>query len=553
MSTAGGQLVPGHERAETYLRLQVEAELRTALGSPRHRQPERCRLLARIGNARIAVRRTYRRRAATRAVLRARSARAQSPGPQRRSLLQRSASRIWQPVAPRWHRMVLGFWHFRAHFRARLGRAHREQATPPAQAGLDRVTGLATAFASAGAMDEQAAESLIDDLRTSLAARGLIDEDELLSGLRFGHLPRGPQTAPRTGSVRAIPVGAILECDAGDRSGRVYLGAMVLDANSAELTMLARFTYTGTAPSQAMIRRHGRHPLMATFDACSATDDRGGSYHAYFSGGGSDEDWDGTLHFSPVPPATAHWLDVTLPGATPVRIDLTAAPVSYAVASTPLAADGLAERYVDGIGIELLQWGSVEGLADDATANQAAAVAGLLLSGVLSDRSPALRRFAAVARRVGLDLPAPLTSIRPEALPAEWLAMQHLRDRDDAPNGFIALAAILPELEGAQCVVTGIRSEPEDTTLRVHARGWPTAPRFRSLSLEPFTWTARDDAGGWYATGHAGGGFSSDGRADIDLRLLPAINPAARSLEIILTGKTGQVSVTVPLDWREGI
>ncbi len=540
MNAAGEQSVSARQRAETYLRLQAEAELRTALGFPRYRPP-RQPLLARIGNSRRGLRR---RRAVIRAALRA-----QSKPTQRRSLLRRSVSRIWQPVAPAWHRAVFGAWRFRARWR----RARREQAPAPAEACLERVTGLATGFVSAGAVDEQAAESLVADMRTALAARGLIDEDDLLSGMRFAHPLGKSRTMPRTGSLRAIQVGTATTCAADGRSGRVYFGAMVLDANSAELTVLAKFTYTGTASAEAMVRRHGRHPLMAIFDACSATDDRGGSYHADFGGGGSDEDWDGTLNFSPVPPATARWLDVTVPGAAPVRVDLTAPAVSYSVTSTPLAADGLAERYVDGVSVELLRYGRIDGPADDEMANQVAAVAGLLRSGVLTDRSPALRRFAAVARRVRLDFPGPLVSIRPQELPPEWVAMLHERGRDDAPKGVIALAAMLPELEGAQCVLTGIRSDQEDTTLHVHARGWPTAPHFRSVSLEPFTWTARDDVGGWYVTGHAGGGFSSDGRADIDLRLEPAISAAARSLEIILTGKTGQVSVTVPLDWQESI
>jgi hypothetical protein len=542
MSAAGGQSVPGHERAETYFRLQAEAELRAALGLPRYRQP-RQRPLSRIGGAWRRVRHVSRSWATMRVSGPARPVRA-------RSLLQRSASRIWQPLAPMWHRAVFGFWRLRHQLR----RPHRQDAPAPAETCVERLTELATAFASAGAVDEYTAESVVADLRTALAARGLVDQDELVGRIGgLGWRLRTQPAAPRTGAVRAIPVGAVTRYEADGQSGRVFLGAMVLDANSAELTVLARFSPAVDASSVAMTRRHGRHPLMTTFDACSATDDRGGSYHAHFSGGGSDEDWDGTLHFSPVPPATARWLDVTVPGAAPVRVDLTAAPVSYAVTSTPLAPEGLAERYVDGQCIELLESSHGGVLADDEAVSRAAAVAGLLLSGVLTDRSPALRRFAAVARRLRLSLPASLASVRPAALPAVWLAVQDRRDRDDAPTGIIALAAMLPELEGAHCVVTGLRSEPEGTTLHVHARGWPTAPHFRSVSLEPFTWTARDDVGGWYVTEHAGGGFSSDGRADIDMRLLPAISPAARSLEIILTGKTGQVSVTIPLDWQEGL
>lgn len=547
MSIAGGQSVPGHQRAETYLRLQVEAELRTALGFPRYQPPRPHRLLNRLGHVHN-VSHTWGRSTRTRAFARLTHGQ-HSPTPGR-SLLQRSVSRIWQPVAPKWHRAVFGFWHFRAHARARLSRFRPEEATPPAEACLDRVSELATAFASAGAVDEHVAESLLADMRASLAARGLVDQDQLLAGAEIRHRPGRPRTGPvRTGPVRAIPVGAIRHYETEGQSGRIYLGALVLDGHEAELTVQARLS---PGDDGSFADRMRPHPVHEVFDEFSATDDRGGSYYAHFGGGGGPEEWDGTLHFSPVPPSGARWLEVEVPGATPVRIDLTAAPVSYAVTSTPLAADGLAERYVDDVCIELLE--SVDGaeLPYGAPASQTAAVAGLVLSGVLTDRSPAVRRFAAVARRLRFDLPDPLASVRPEALPTEWLALRHLWDRDDGPTGVIALAGVLPELDGAQCVVTGLRSEPDGAMLHVHARGWPE-PHLRTLPLEPFTWTARDDTGGWYVTGPGGGSYSSDGRADMDLRLLPAINPAARSLDIVLTGRTGRVSVTVPLDWQEGI
>jgi hypothetical protein len=69
-------------------------------------------------------------------------------------------------------------------------------------------------------------------------------------------------------------------------------------------------------------------------------------------------------------------------------------------------------------------------------------------------------------------------------------------------------------------------------------------------SIERFWWTARDDLGGWYVLGEGGGSYS-DGEADLDLRISPTLDPRARALEIILTGATTQVSVTVPLDWQE--
>ncbi len=45
----------------------------------------------------------------------------------------------------------------------------------------------------------------------------------------------------------------------------------------------------------------------------------------------------------------------------------------------------------------------------------------------------------------------------------------------------------------------------------------------------------------------------SDSTADLTLGLRPAIDPAARQLQIILTSRTGEVGLSVPLAWQEGL
>jgi hypothetical protein len=70
------------------------------------------------------------------------------------------------------------------------------------------------------------------------------------------------------------------------------------------------------------------------------------------------------------------------------------------------------------------------------------------------------------------------------------------------------------------------------------------------MRVEKFEWNARDDLGGWYVLGNAGWSYS-DGEADLDLQFTPALDPRARSMDIILTGVTTRVTVTVPLDWQE--
>jgi hypothetical protein len=41
------------------------------------------------------------------------------------------------------------------------------------------------------------------------------------------------------------------------------------------------------------------------------------------------------------------------------------------------------------------------------------------------------------------------------------------------------------------------------------------------------------------------------GAHQLELRFVPALHPDARSLEVTVTGPSGQASATVPLDWWE--
>ncbi len=176
----------------------------------------------------------------------------------------------------------------------------------------------------------------------------------------------------------------------------------------------------------------------------------------------------------------------------------------------------------------------------------------LRAAGVLTAESPSLRRLAAVAAEVGEQLPVQLGLIKPEALPPDWLSLLAAADRTAGPDGVIAVAAVLPEVDGAQCVIADLFSGADGTTLHVQCAGWPE-PRLNGMvSVERFRWSARDDLGGWYVWGECSSSYGN-GHAELEFQLCPAIDPKARALDIIVTGITRQVTVTVPLDWREGL
>jgi hypothetical protein len=117
--------------------------------------------------------------------------------------------------------------------------------------------------------------------------------------------------------------------------------------------------------------------------------------------------------------------------------------------------------------------------------------------------------------------------------------------RVDGPPGTATGTAVLPEIDGARFVLAGLSSWERHATLLVFAWGWSRRLReFRPQ--QPFSWWARDNADRW----HVGRIAVHDAApGTFHLELTPPLHPAAKSLDIILTGRADQVTVTLPLPW----
>jgi hypothetical protein len=581
VTAASEHAAPDHERAETYIRLLAEAELRRALAMPEYK-PRRQDRAPRGIFLTAQARRMRRRRAAIDRIMRQQSAGGKLAGNQSvpthepnaraiplrpvirrvakslgnaRTLIAAPTTALLQSGTRMRHQLsarALGVtWPLRRQLPQWFVR-HGGYEPPQAESCLTRVETVASVLAAVGAITAQSEEYVVGGLRAALAARSRIDQDDLLSYHRFRGHPmrrRHPRTVVPSGQTRAIPVGASANGEIDGAAVRFYLGVLVIDQGSVTLTVRARF------PAELEERDGGTiNPVYSALSETSAVDDRGSSYQADFSGGGGAGEWDGRFQLSPTPPPGVRWLDMTLPGAPVVRVSLDAPSRDLRITTEQITTSA-ADRFLDGQTMELFSYGTRAAWTGEDEGEEPTLfwlASHLLAAGVLTTDSPSLRRLAAVAAQTGKHLPGQLSLIEPDALPADWLSLQAAADRHDSPAGVIPVAAVLPEVDGAQCVIAELVSEADCATLQVLCTGWPEPRRHGRVRIEQFSWSARDDLGDRYVS-QEGSWSYSNGHADLDLRFCPAINPQARELDIILTGTTTQVTVTVLLDWQESL
>jgi len=180
-------------------------------------------------------------------------------------------------------------------------------------------------------------------------------------------------------------------------------------------------------------------------------------------------------------------------------------------------------------------------------------VTALLDAGLITLDNPAISRLATLARRLGASLPSDLAD-RPETdFPDRWRSVLNASGAEDGPTGIAPAVAVLPEFDGRRWVIAGLRSAPYSVELEVF--GWGTDPHRNfhhgmEMPTGIFSWWARDDTGRWHVAGTDGGSWG-DMHTDYTLRFTPALHPAATSIDVVLIGQTGRVTVTLPLDWAQ--
>jgi hypothetical protein len=476
-------------------------------------------------------------------------------------------------------------------------------AAEPGPPGTSRMTVVGHALTAVGALDPVIAEEILTEFRLAVSVRQLHGDPDQGPGqavtvaqwLSQGPavLHRKPHSAPssatappgsappgsaRPGSARPgddagqeradrfVPVGLTVPFHAGAISGELSLMSF------AQTGAGARFVAAWGVRTPALEPQLGyQHSGLIPFAEFTVTDDRGGRYQLDHTPG-SDLEWPNLISLSPAPPESIRWLDVAPPYRQAVRVDLRpggpqppagdAAQVS--VSDTKLSPGEhllimLAERLLTwtpgfprgGLptGLPIGPWRAVAAGFGDI-------IAALEAADVLSPLSPVPARLATLC--ASLDLNGHGIAVPPAPdLPEPWLSLlAHYQRRKPDPaqmrDGYAALAASLPELDGIRLALLGLQHTQGSSALHVLARGHAPEPRPGPLDIDlsfPLSLWLRDSGGRWHAA-RQDRCHRADLESTIRLRLVPPLTRPADWVEVLARGRSAEVRARLPLHWR---
>jgi hypothetical protein len=429
-----------------------------------------------------------------------------------------------------------------------------------------RVIRVARALADVHALDYETADAILADHAIALGARQRSDQARRM--MRFPSLlgqrpwlgrpargsqivedPRSPAGAERTGHTgpaRFVPLGLTLWYEHDGLDGDMHLLSYSRTASGARLAVAWRITSSPWG---------GGNPLPSGL--FGVTDDKGARYTLAFSGYGGP-DWAGEITLCPDPPDEVKWFDVAPPGGPALRVRVTrdlprdeGVPVVRRTGLSPgehllnqtaerllTAAQDFRHNLRDGP-----LTGMAAGLGDVAAALEAA--------GALPEASPVPGRLAALCASLGV-VGHGITAPPAHDLPEPWmslLAHYHRRKPEEAPvwDGFAAVAADLPELDGIGLALLGLHTAEGRTVLHLRASHTDGADKQPAPDFPLSVWV-RDGGGRWHAAQQAGG-CGGDREYALMLRLVPALTRATDWIELLVVGPSAEVRAQLPLRW----
>jgi hypothetical protein len=407
------------------------------------------------------------------------------------------------------------------------------------------------ALVAVRAITAAAAQAIVDDYYLALAYRRGEHPHRHLRALRSA--PAGGSPRPSLATLRAMPCWRLIE----QPWGQLFLRYLVLRSGSTSLhvemraaaappgpaSLPARSGFT-SAVSRTRVTRAGPVPGAGVSgpgfpQQLSLTDDRGTTVSASLSGGGNDSEWDGEFEASPGLAEETAWIEVL-----GERVELPAAPSSPAEAwIEPLGGQDPALAYL---------WARVAAMTEfHPAADIESSIEALVAAGSLAPSDPAVAEVRDVAAQLSRGGRARGAG-HPGPLPEPWRSLLGGRGRAGGPEGLVVAGVTTPEFDGITVAVLAVRSAAEGFSADVETvpglRHWRM---FRKAVDEPIlAWWAADDRGHHYL-GRQGSWHSGADHGGGQIEFWPALDPAAKVLDIMPTTMTVRAVIRIPLHWDE--
>ena len=367
---------------------------------------------------------------------------------------------------------------------------------------------------------------------------------------------------------RFVPIGLTVPFHQGGLSGELYLMSFAHTGAGARLIVL------WGKPTLSRDHELGlQQAELFPVDLFTVTDDRGSAYELDLTPANGPE-WISQINLRPVPPDGIRWLEVAAPPGPAVRVNLD--PASGPPGGEPVGGAPEISAANLSVGDQLLIMLAEELLMVAAQNSPAMRpelpalsprvmqvmgtglgdiIAALEAVDVLPPLSPVPARLAALCESLRID-GHEIAAAPADELPEPWLSLltyyqRRKPDTAQVRDGFAAVTAALPELDGIRLALVGLHNTQGTTVLHVLARGLRREERLGPHGVDldfPLSFWLRDNGGRWHAARPIGW-QPSDPEHSIGLMLVPPLPRSTAWVEVLAGGRSGEVRARLPLRW----